>query len=157
MVVVVERAGEPAFELEVITNDLPADIDTLRAEAIAEGHRHIERLATEWKARTMRFDREDEALLTARLNGVLAGIGGMTIEPVVSGALRMRRLYVRPPFRRRGVARNLVTALLARVAHIDRRITVNAGAGSAPFWESLGFAPEMSDGHTHVLQSVRLR
>ena len=37
---------------------------------------------------------------------VLAGVGGLTIEPVVPGALRLRRFYVRPSFRRAGVGRN---------------------------------------------------
>jgi len=44
----------------------------------------------------MRFDRHGEALLAARVTGVLAGIGGLTIEPVLAGALHMRRFYVRP-------------------------------------------------------------
>jgi hypothetical protein len=82
------------LELEPVTGDLPAGFETLRAEALAEGFRQVERLAAEWAWRTTRFDREGEALLAARLNGVLVGIGGLTIEPVVPGALRMRRFYV---------------------------------------------------------------
>jgi GNAT superfamily N-acetyltransferase len=139
------------LELEPVTVDLPAGFDTLRAEALAEGFRQIEQLAAEWASRATRFDREGEALLAARLNGVLVGIGGLTIEPVVPGALRMRRFYVRPRFRRCGVGCKLAMALLERTQQTGRLITVNAAAGSILFWEALGFKPDMREGHTHVL------
>jgi GNAT superfamily N-acetyltransferase len=139
------------IELEPVTGDLPAGFDALRAEALAEGFRQVERLAAEWASRTTRFDREGEALLAARFNGVLVGIGGLTIEPVVPGALRMRRFYIRPRFRRCGVGRKLATALLERTGQTRRLITVNAAAGSTLFWEALGFEPDMREGHTHVL------
>ena len=140
------------LELEPVIGDLPAGFDTLRAEALAEGFRQVERLAAEWASRTTRFDREGEALLAARLNGILAGIGGLTIEPVVPGALRMRRFYVRPRFRRGGVGRELATALLERTGQTGRVITVNAATGSVLFWEALGFKPDLREGHTHVLK-----
>ncbi len=146
-------AGHPIdpLELEPVTVDLPAGFETLRAEALAEGFRQIERLAAERASRTTRFGREGEALLAARLNGVLVGIGGLTIEPVVPGALRMRRFYVRPRFRRCGVGRKLATALLEQRGQTGRLITVNAAAGSIRFWEALGFKPDLREGHTHVL------
>jgi GNAT superfamily N-acetyltransferase len=99
---------------------------------------------------TIRFDREGEALLAARLSGVLAGIGGLTIEPVVPNAMRMRRFYVRRAYRRSGVGRKLATALLERARGAGRLVTVNAGPASTAFWESLGFAPDARDGHTHI-------
>ena len=139
------------LELESVTGDLPAGFETLRAEALAEGFRHIERLGAEWASRTTRFDREGEALLAARLNGVLAGIGGLTIDPVVPGALRMRRFYVRWQFRLVGVGRKLATALLEQTGDTHRPITVNANPASVAFWESLGFKPDPRDGHTHLL------
>ena len=139
------------LELEPVTGDLPAGFEALRAEALAEGFRQVERLAAEWASRATRFDREGEALLAARLNGVLAGIGGLTIEPVVPGALRMRRFYVRPRFRRCGVGRKLATALLEQRGQTRRLITVNAAAVSILFWEALGFKPDVREGHTHVL------
>ena len=90
----------------------------------------------------------------ARLNDVLAGIGGLTVEPVIAHALRMRRFYVRPAFRRSGVGLQLATALLARVIP-GRLITVNAAPTSFPFWESVGFTPHARDGHTHILNRER--
>ncbi|HEV2100944.1 MAG TPA: GNAT family N-acetyltransferase [Stellaceae bacterium] len=145
------RSSNPLLRLEAVVEDLPVGFDTLRREARAEGCLFIERLAAEWKSCTTRFDREGEALLAARMNGVLAGIGGLTLEPVVPGAVRMRRFYVRPAFRRSGIGRELVTALLARVP-ASRLITVNAGRASIRFWASVGFAPDARDGHTHIVE-----
>jgi GNAT superfamily N-acetyltransferase len=144
------RQSDDRLQLELVVEDLPAGIDALRTEALAEGHRFVERLAADWMSCTIRFDREGEALLAARVNGVLAGIGGLTIEPVVPDAVRMRRFYVRPAFRRRSIGRQLATALLTRVS-AGRLITVNAAPASFCFWESLGFTPNPRDGHTHIL------
>src|SRR6266481_6272196 len=144
------KASDDPLELEPALDALPLGFDMLRAEALAEGFRQVERLASDWEAGRTRFDRDGEALLAARLNGMLVGIGGLTIEPVVPGALRMRRFYVRPAFRRIGVGRQLVTALLAGVDG-GRSITVNAAPASIAFWESLGFSPDPHDRHTHIL------
>jgi hypothetical protein len=40
-------------------------------------------------------------------------------------------------------------ASLARVWP-SRLITVNAAAGSVPFWKSIGFTLDQRDGHTHI-------
>src|SRR5438046_345293 len=150
------RASDDPLELEPVLDALPVGFDALRADALAEGFRQVERLASDWAAGTTRFDRDGEALFAARLNRVLAGIGGLTVEPVVPGAFRMRRFYVRPAFRRIGVGRQLVTALLAGVEG-DRSITVNSGPASIAFWESLGFNPDPRDGHTHILNRESVR
>jgi GNAT superfamily N-acetyltransferase len=137
-------------QLQPVIEELPAGFDALRAEARAEGYRFVDRLATDWMSGTIRFDRGEEALLVARINGVLAGIGGLTIEPVVPDTLRMRRFYVRLAYRRSGIGRKLATALLERARSYRRLVTVNAAPASAAFWESLGFVPDSRDGHTHV-------
>jgi GNAT superfamily N-acetyltransferase len=100
----------------------------------------------------MRFDREGEALIAAHLGADLAGIGGLTIDPAEAGALRMRRFYVRASFRRAGIGRAIAENLLAHARTFGRPLTVNAGAGSDPFWRSLGFVPEARNGHSHVFE-----
>jgi GNAT superfamily N-acetyltransferase len=94
-------------------------------------------------------------MLTMMVNGELAGIGGLTIESVVPGALRMRRFYVRPRWRRGGIGRNLAMALLDHALRSGRPITVNASRESIPFWEALGFKPDARDGHTHLFNVRR--
>jgi GNAT superfamily N-acetyltransferase len=137
--------------LQPVIDHLPADFDDLRAEASAEGYRFLERLFAEWNAQAVRFDRDGEALLAARVYGVLAGIGGLTLDPDVVGALRMRRFYVRPPFRRHGIGRGLAEALLDRPRRAGRAVMVNAARGSWAFWQALGFVPDAREGHTHIL------
>ena len=130
---------------------LPAGMPILRAEARREGFRFLERLASDWETGAVRFDRPGEALLAAYMTGVLAGVGGLTLDPVLPGALRMRRFYVHPAFRRNGIARGLAMTLLERPGTAGRRVTVNAGTAGAPvFWEALGFVAERLDGHTHI-------
>jgi GNAT superfamily N-acetyltransferase len=146
----VVTGGLDRIRFESVLSELPTGFDVLRTEALAEGYRHIERLAAEWHAATMRFDREGEALTAACLDAELAGIGGLTIDPAQPGALRMRRFYVRSAFRRNGIGRAVAQNLLAQARACGRPVTVNAGAGSEPFWLSLGFVAEARNGHTHV-------
>src|SRR5260370_38613196 len=75
------KAPDDPLELEPVRGALPAGFNALRAEALAEGFRQVERLAADWEAGRTRFDRDGEALLAARLNGVLVGIGGLTSQP----------------------------------------------------------------------------
>ncbi|MEM1161962.1 MAG: GNAT family N-acetyltransferase [Pseudomonadota bacterium] len=142
--------------LEIVANDLPKDLALLQSEAKAEGYLFIERLADEWAASEARFDRPGESLLIARCQGQLAGIGGITIDPFDTAALRMRRFYVRPAFRRSGVARMLAGALISRALETGRVLTVNAGTDVAPpFWERMGFIPVDAEHHTHIWPSER--
>ncbi len=120
------------------------------AEARAEGYQFLDRLANDWASGAMRFDRPGEALLAAYSEGVLAAIGGITIDPIVPEALRMRRFYVRPTFRRTGIGREIALALLEGALQRVRVVTLNAAVKSIPFWENLGFVPQARDGHTHI-------
>jgi GNAT superfamily N-acetyltransferase len=98
--------------LQRVIDQLPTDFDTIRLEARAEGHKFLDRLANDWVSGVIRFDRPGEALLAAYSDEILAAIGGITIDPVVLDALRMRRFYVRPAFRRDGIGREIALALL---------------------------------------------
>lgn len=137
--------------VEAVASALPAEFDTLRCEAQAEGYRFIERLAADWASGQTRFDHAGEILLALRVGGELAGIGGLTIDPVLADALRVRRFYVRAMFRRHGLGRMLAESLLDHARASRRLMTVNAGAGSERFWEALGFRADPADGHTHVV------
>jgi GNAT superfamily N-acetyltransferase len=133
-----------------VVDELPADFDTIRAEARAEGYQFLDRLANDWASGAVRFDRPGEVLLAAYSEGVLTAIGGITIDPIVPEALRMRRFYVRPAFRRTGIGREIALALLEGALQRVRVVTLNAAEKSVPFWEALGFVPQARDGHTHI-------
>lgn len=132
---------------------LPAGFPVLRAAARHEGFRFLERLAAEWETGTVRFSRPGEVLLAACIADVLAGVGGLTLDPVVPGALRMRRFYVHPEFRCLGIGRRLAMTLLEQPGTAGRSVTVNAGtAGAQVFWEALGFVADPCCGHTHTMK-----
>ena len=133
--------------------DLPAGFGDLRDEARREGYTHMERLAADWSIGANRFAAAGEALMAAFEAGELAGVGGITLDPVDAAVLRMRRFYVRPKFRGQGIGRHLADALLAQARGVAQCIVLNATTEMAVrFWEALGFRPDRRDGHTHILR-----
>ena len=139
------------IRLQRVVDALPAGFRALCEEARGDGHRMLDTLAAEWTTGAIRFDRPGETLLAAYADGALAGIGGLTLEPAIPGALRMRRFYVRVGHRRFGVGRALAAALLEEPRRTGRVVTANAATGSEAFWEALGFVADRRDGHTHIL------
>lgn len=139
------------IQLVRVLEALPDGFGALRAEAAAEGFRHMDRLAEEWAAGGEAF----VALLAAFDDGELAGIGGLTREPAPSPepALRLRRLYVRPSSRRLGVGRALASALIQEAFDQVALVTVHAGDGAAAaFWEAQGFASVAERAWSHMLR-----
>jgi GNAT superfamily N-acetyltransferase len=119
------------IRLEAVIENLPNDLEVMKVEAYSEGYRFLERLAKDWEQGVTRFDREGEALVVARVDDVLAGIGGLTLDPIVSGALRMRRFYVRPSFRKQCIGRKLVGTLLEYPRLVGQVVVVNASRGES--------------------------
>ena len=139
------------LQLVRIDHDLPDGFERLRAEAEAEGHRNMTRLAEELTSGATWF----EALFAAFDDGELLGVGGMTVEPAETPepALRMRRLYVSPRARRMGVARTLASALLQEAFDQVGLVTVHAGGEDAVrFWRSQAFAPVEGHAWSHELR-----
>lgn len=132
---------------------LPHGFDVICDEAAAEGVRNMALLRTEVGAPDDPFV-EPGALFAAFLAGELAGVGGVTVEAGLDeSAMRMRRLYVRPAFRRAGVARALAGAMMQQGFQAAPLLTLNAAASAAaaPFWEAMGFERVERDGITHAL------
>jgi len=138
------------IRLEPVIRSLPDGFAALRAEARGEGFRMLDVLNADWLAGTVRFDRDGERLLAGYWDEELAGIGGLTIDPYVAGAFRMRRFYVRAAHRRCGMGAALAATLLALPGPADRLVTVNVGRGSADFWQALGFVADAAARHTHI-------
>ena len=130
-------------------------LDVLLADSEREGSRFVRRLVDEWATGANRFDRPGEALFIARIGERLVGICGLNVDPYAAAANvgRVRRLYVLSAYRRLGVGRQLVLAVLqAARGRFDvlRLRTTNPAA--ARLYESLGFTPSTaSDDCTHVI------
>ncbi len=131
---------------------LPDGLASLSRHADREGIRIVSTVIERWRDGTERFDRPGESLLAALSGDEVVGIGGITRCPQVSGALRMRRFYVAPDWRRQGVAHRLASELIAGGLQHAELLTCNAGASdaAAPFWEAMGFERVEMEGITHV-------
>jgi GNAT superfamily N-acetyltransferase len=139
------------FEIAFVGDQLPPGFELLRHAADGEAYNMLAVLAKEWSEGTNRFDKPGEALVAAYDAGRLVGMGAMTHDPNIPGALRMRRFYVSPRYRRHGVGRAIARALLDRPEVTGKTITLNAPqVEAARFWEALGFIRDNSEGHTHV-------
>lgn len=145
--------GSPSPVVVAADDDLVALLEPLAVEAASAGIGNVRTLIDQWRGNRQRFDGPGEALLVARLDGDVVGVGGLTRCPNVDGARRVRRFYVSTSARRRGIAAAIARPLLTLgFAHTDT-ITCNAAASAAapPFWESLGFQPvEGIEGVTHL-------
>ncbi|HKC09802.1 MAG TPA: GNAT family N-acetyltransferase [Methylomirabilota bacterium] len=146
----------PGVRIERL-DGLPADrLAPLIAESEAAGLRFVRRLAEEWESGVNRFDRAGEALLGARRGRRLVGVCGLNVDPYAGEARvgRVRHLYVLTAYRRHGVGRQLLDAVIA-AAHGPfatlRLSTVNPEA--ARLYEALGFRRHAGDARcTHVLE-----
>lgn len=134
-------------------SQLPPDLLQLAEQAEAESVRNMGLLRAEHASGAQRYDGEGEALFAAYVEGALAGIGGVSREtwPGID-AMRMRRFYVSPRFRRAGVGRALAGAAMQQGVQAAPMLTLNARASAAagPFWEALGFKRDERNGWTHI-------
>lgn len=137
-----------------VVEALPHGFDVMCAEAGEEGIRNMALLKAEVSSANDPFV-DPGALFAARVGGTLAGVGGVTVQTgLPEPAMRMRRLYVRPAFRRVGVARALAGAMMQQGFQTAPLLVLNAAASAAapPFWEAMGFAGVDWDGITHALR-----
>jgi GNAT superfamily N-acetyltransferase len=121
--------------------------------AASEGVNFMTRLLAEWRSGVNRFDKPGEWLLGAFEDGRMVGLGGLTIDPYLpAGDVgRLRRLYVAPSVRRRGIGAALVDALLQHASGRFRlvRLTTDTQA-AADFYLRCGFSQVDDNSATHV-------
>jgi len=142
-----------AVQIERIHDALPEGLDTLVAASRAEGIRNISMLVEQWHAGEQRFDQNNAALFAAFEHGTLAGIGGITRETGIDEpAMRVRRFYVLPQFRRSGIATSLAGACMTHGLTHCSTLTCNAQASDAAgvFWETMGFEAAELPAITHI-------
>lgn len=127
----------------------------------AEGHAFVRRLVDEDVSGANRFDRPGEALFGAFHGAALVGVCGLNHDPYrgdTPRAGRLRHLYVLPAYRRRGVGRRLVRAVIAtaRPAFDDLTLWTN-NPEAAALYQTLGFvAAQAIPKATHILVQARV-
>ncbi len=145
-----DRATEPPRGALAVrrVEDLPGDLERLVDAGLDEGFGFVARLRDDWRAGGNRFDGPGEALFEARIEDELVGVCGLNRDPFATetGVGRVRRLYVRPQFRRLGVGRRLVESVLTIATGEFEKVRLRTDSESASrFYGSLGFTRTHGD------------
>jgi GNAT superfamily N-acetyltransferase len=140
--------------------DLEA-VDDLISISRPDGFRFVTRLRNDWLERTNRFNGEGETLIQVASGRKLVAIGGLNRDPYAeSGSSgRLRRLYVHPQWRGRGLGRQLVMRLVEHASDSFECITLRTDTSEADqFYRHLGFLRVDEDTVTHrlPLRSLKL-
>ena len=129
-----------------------AVFEPLLAECEREGGSFLLRLRDEWRSGATRFDRPNEVLLGAFLDGRLIGVGGLSRDPWQPDIGRLRHLYVLREMRGRGVGRMLVSHIVEKARRTFPVIRLRTRAEEAArLYESFGFIPTAAPFETHRL------
>lgn len=140
-----------------MTSLAPESLGALLAAADTEGHNLVRRLVDDWASGANRFNRPGEALFEAVADDdVVVGVCGLNVDPFVGDPRlgRLRHLYVHPQWRRQGVGRQLVAAVLEAAAGCFDVVRLRTGRPEAvALYERVGFEPVAGDAHcTHRFQ-----
>jgi len=131
------------------------DIQPLLSESIAQGHRFIDRLITEYEDGTNRFTLPGEALFGVYSGEQLIAIGGLNHDPFLADdeVGRVRHVYVLSEFRRQGVGTLLLRQIIDVACRHFRLLTLRTfSEDAATFYVALGFQETSEILHaTHVL------
>jgi GNAT superfamily N-acetyltransferase len=129
-------------------------MESLQSEALAEGFGFIETLVEQWASAENRFDAPGEILCGHLDQGLLVAVGALNIDPFAGDNKigRIRKIYVRPAWRNKGVGRALVTTLVEEARKSFRAVRLRAdNMNAARLYEKIGFAPIESPDATHML------
>ena len=128
-------------------------IESLLQDSITEGYPFVERLQEEWSSGLNRFSAQGESLYCAFDDEELVAIGGLNRDPFTDSPHtgRLRRIYVRPAWRKRGIGTSLISALLRDAAvHFQQVRLRTDNPDAARLYEKFGFEPLESQDATHV-------
>ena len=132
------------------------DLGALLAESEQAGLRLVRRLVEEWVSGANRFDRPGEELFGAWLDGRVVGVCGLNVDPYTAkeGVGRVRHLYVLSAFRRRGVGRGLIAAVIEAARGRFGELRLRTGnPEAARVYEAIGFQPSSRVADcTHIME-----
>lgn len=141
------------LNIRYIKNPLEEELAELHKMSREEGDRLLEKLFYEFKTGTDSFNQKGECLLVGEMDEKIVAIGGLTIDPLNPERGRIRRLYVLPSYRGKGIGKKLVQELLRHSKRYFPFVSVNIGQRKiAEFYEKLGFQRyDQEEGITHLL------
>ena len=137
-----------------------SDLLRLNESAKSENINVVSNLISSWSNSKSFFGERGEGLWIASIteSGEVIGVGGITICPTRPECRRVRRFYISPQWRRRGVATALAKQCIERAKSAGvSTVTCHAAASAmAPrFWESVGFEPVADPDITHVMHLTK--
>ena len=151
-----------ASEFEIYEHRLftASDLMQLNDFAKSENINVVSKLISSWSDNKSFFGERGEGLWIARTteSGEVIGVGGITICPTFTESRRVRRFYIAPQWRRRGVATALANKCIERAKSAGvSTVTCHAAASAmAPsFWESIGFEPVADSDITHLMHLIK--
>jgi GNAT superfamily N-acetyltransferase len=154
-------AQNNGFDLISFTGSNFPLVESLIDESRREGFQLVQRTVDEWNNGVNRFSRTGEGLWGLVSGAELIGIGGLNIDPYVkdAGIGRVRHLYIRQAYRRRGCASQLMKAIIGHARpHFRLLRLLTANPAAAALYERLGFEHLPGYKVSHVLtfdKSVR--
>ena len=142
------------IELVTFTDSNYLLIENLVDESKQEGFEFVQRTIDDWNTGTNRFSHAGEGFWGLVAGTGLIGIGGLNVDPYVedAGTGRVRHLYIRQAYRRKGCASLLMNTIIAQAQlhfHVLRLLTTNPAA--AVFYEKLGFEHSPGPKVSHIL------
>jgi GNAT superfamily N-acetyltransferase len=131
------------------------DLVPLVEESYQQGHEFLDRLISEYADGTNQFKKPGEGLFGVYFDQQLVAIGGLNRDPYLSepDIGRVRHLYVLSAWRKQGIGKQLVQAIIAAAKGRFRLLTLRTFSADADgFYRAIGFQtkPEI-DGATHHL------
>ncbi|MGG3279928.1 GNAT family N-acetyltransferase [Paenibacillus solani] len=137
-----------------VTHLITADLTEILNESTEKGFRNIQRLIHDYNEGINRFQLDNEALFDCRIDHRVIGVCGLNQDPFSNEDIgRIRRLYVLEGFRRQGVGKRLVEAVIHRArGHYSKLVLRTDNPRAGEFYKKLGFR-EMQNNEriTHVL------
>lgn len=127
-------------------------MESLCGDAQGESYAFIETLLRDWEEGANRFDGPGEVLMGHFDRGVIVAVGGVNRDPFADSETgRIRRVYVRPGWRDRGIGGALVSTLLNHARRHFQRVRLRAeNDGAARLYERLGFVRIEHPDATHI-------
>lgn len=111
--------------------------------SLAEGYNFVQKLWEEYDSGKVTFTGEGETLLGGYLDGKLIAVGGIHLDPYLNQPHigRIRHVYVLPEYRRTGVGKRLVLALIHAASDTFTTVTLRTPTDHGrAFYNAIGFS-----------------